>query len=99
MWLSKPNLDSAPMDQEDDPQSMDTGRQEAGKDRRTQRTATTMAERLRRGMTGEMAGDLQSLLTKSKPIITASDTVIGKPSVDLTPILLNFLLGHISSSS
>ena len=70
------------------------------KDRRlaTSRPTMTMAERLRRGMTGEMASDLQSLLTKSKPIIIASDTII-KPSVDLTQVLLNFLHDRITGAS
>ena len=59
----------------------------------------TLAERLRRkGLTAEIAGDLQALLTKSKPIITASDRIIGKPVVDLTQILLTFLHEHVGSS-
>ncbi|KAF9535154.1 hypothetical protein CPB83DRAFT_781281 [Crepidotus variabilis] len=99
MWLSKPDFDNAPLDTEDDPQAMDTGRQDSGRDRRGQRSSLTMAERLRRGMTGEMAGDLQSLLTKSKSIMTASDTIIGNPSVDLTQILLNFLHERINAAS
>ncbi|KDR84406.1 hypothetical protein GALMADRAFT_237258 [Galerina marginata CBS 339.88] len=101
MWLSKPDFDSTPVDADtDDPQAMDASRPDNTKDRRqTRSTSITMAERLRRGMTGEMAGDLQSLLTKSKPIFTASDTVIGKPSVDITQVLLTFLHGRIGSSS
>lgn len=62
--------------------------------------AVTLAERLRRkGLTAEIAGDLQALLTKSKPIITASDRIIGKNAVDLTQILLIFLHEHVGSSS
>ncbi|KAF8967477.1 nucleoporin subcomplex protein binding to Pom34-domain-containing protein [Flammula alnicola] len=100
MWLSKPDFESTPVDADADEQAMDASRLDGTKDRRsTARSSMTMAERLRRGMTGEMAGDLQSLLTKSKPIITASDIVIGKPSVDLSQVLLNFLHERIGGSS
>ncbi|KAJ3512033.1 hypothetical protein NLJ89_g3758 [Agrocybe chaxingu] len=110
MWLSKPDFDSTPVDAEaEDVQAMamDTSARpgaEQGKDsgaggRRAPRSSMTMAERLRRGMTGEMAGDLQTLLTKSRPIIVASDKVLGKPSVDLTQVLLNFMHERIGGSS
>jgi len=48
---------------------------------------------------GEIAGDLQALLVKSKPVFAASDQVIGKPSVDLTQIMLSFLQEHVGNSS
>ncbi|KAF8887259.1 hypothetical protein CPB84DRAFT_1837740 [Gymnopilus junonius] len=109
MWLSKPDFDSAPqsMDADAEGDAMDISRADVigAKERRgttttpSTRSSITMAERLRRGMTGEMAGDLQSLLTKSKPIIIASDTIIGKPSVDLTQVLLNFLHERITGPS
>lgn len=99
MWLSKPGFDAAPADSDmEETQGMDASRPDGGKERRPTRSMT-MAERLRRGMTGEMAGDLQSLLTKSKPILVASDTIIGGPSTDLTQILLNFLHERIGGSS
>lgn len=96
MWLSKPDFDSSPAgEQENEDQIMDTASKlDTGKEstRRAARSAmTTMAERLRRGMTGEMAGDLQSLLNKSKVMFTASNAVIGKGSTDISQILLNFL--------
>lgn len=106
MWLSKPDFDrtATPLDppDPDDPQAMDTSRTTDSlvvvKDRRP-RSSIIMAERLRRGITGEMAGDLQSLLTKSKAIIELSDGVIGKPSIDITQILLNFLHDRVISTS
>ena len=103
MWLSKPDFDRTPLDPDaDDPQAMDTSRTADSlvvvKERRP-RSSIIMAERLRRGITGEMAGDLQSLLTKSKAILQSSDGVIGKPSIDITQILLNFLHDRISTSS
>lgn len=96
MWLSKPEFDVSMPDQdtEEQQQSMELQRSELGtapKERRAQRPAVSLAERLRRGMTGEMAADLQSLLNKSKPVIAKSDAVIGSGSVDLTQILSNFL--------
>jgi nuclear pore complex protein Nup188 len=102
MWLSKPDFDRTHLDADpDDPQTMDILRADslvAVKDRRP-RSSITMAERLRRGMAGEMAGDLQSLLMKSKAIMQSSDGVIGKPSIDITQILLNFLHDCIGTSS
>lgn len=92
MWLSKPEFDVPPTDAEgEEPQATDIQRAEVSKERRASRPSMTMAERLRRGMTGEMASDLQSLLNKAKPIIAKSDSVLGKPGVDLTQVLLNFL--------
>ncbi|KAJ6601217.1 nucleoporin subcomplex protein binding to Pom34-domain-containing protein [Mycena vulgaris] len=93
MWLSKPDFDvnsSHDMDTEDQP---DVGREE----RRAPRTSLSLADRLRRGVTGEMASDLQSLLNKAKPIIAKSDAVLGSPGVDLTQVLSNFLHDRIIS--
>ncbi|KAF8885802.1 nucleoporin subcomplex protein binding to Pom34-domain-containing protein [Infundibulicybe gibba] len=100
MWLSKPEFDVPPSDTEMEEQSMDAPKSDvpSAKDRRTARSSS-LAERLRRGMTGEMAADLQSLLTKSKPIILSSNTITGKESIDLTPILLHFLHEHIITPS
>lgn len=94
MWLSKPEFDVAAPDADAD-ESMDVQRTDTSKERRPPRPSMSLAERLRRGMTGEMAADLQSLLNKSKPIITKSDTVIGKENVDLTQVLSNFLQERI----
>ncbi|KAG5653361.1 hypothetical protein H0H81_000862 [Sphagnurus paluster] len=95
MWLSKPEFDAPqPAEEEEASLSMsvDVQRADAQKEhRRTRTAALTLGERLRRGMTGEMAADLQSLLSKAKPVIAKSDTVLGKESVDLTQILSNFL--------
>ncbi|KAJ7492060.1 nucleoporin subcomplex protein binding to Pom34-domain-containing protein [Mycena latifolia] len=93
MWLSKPDFDvnsSNDMDTEDQP---DVGRDE----RRAPRASLSLTDRLRRGVTGEMASDLQSLLNKSKPIIAKSDAVLGYPGVDLTQVLSNFLQDRIIS--
>ena len=80
---------------------MDTARTDSlvvVKERRP-RSSISMAEQLRCGMTGEMAGDLQSLLTKSKAIMQSINGVIGKPSLDITQVLLNFLHDRVGTLS
>ena len=62
------------------------------------RGGVSLTERMRRGMAGEIVGDLHALLMRSKGVIAASGQVIGKPSVDLTQILLNFLHERVGSS-
>lgn len=93
MWLSKPEFESSAGDTDMDEQhsgERDTGQKtDASKQRRVRVGSATLAERLRRGMTGEMAADLQSLLNKAKPMLqTGSD-------VDLTGILANFLRDRV----
>ncbi|KAG6845532.1 hypothetical protein H0H87_007776 [Tephrocybe sp. NHM501043] len=91
--------DVVPAAEEEESMSVDTQRADASKaDRRAQRTSMTIGERLRRGMTGEMVTDLQSLLNKSKPIIAKSNEVIGKESVDLTQVLSRFLNDRVGMS-
>jgi nuclear pore complex protein Nup188 len=92
----KPEFEGEQTDMDADDHSMESSRLESTKERR-QAPRSTLATRMRRGMTGEMVGDLQALLSKSKPLITASDKVIGKQSIDLTQVLLNFLREHIPS--
>ena len=100
MWISKPDFDTSPADAEnDDLQAMDASRADGTNEKRHSRSSITMAERLRRGMTGEMAADLHSLLMKSKPILVASDTIIGGTSVDFSQILLKFLHERIGCST
>lgn len=68
----------------------------------TGRSATTssMAERLRRGMTGDMASDLQALLNKAKPLIAKCDQVVGgKGGVDVMGVLSVFLQERVVGSS
>lgn len=109
MWLSKPDFESAVTITEDDAPILGTGtafdstridslREKKAAPAASPRTSITLAERLRRGM-GEIAGDLQALLVKSKPVFAASDQVIGKPSVDLTQIMLSFLQEHVGNSA
>ncbi|KAF9445018.1 hypothetical protein P691DRAFT_777875 [Macrolepiota fuliginosa MF-IS2] len=109
MWLSKPDFEhstSPDMDIETDSSAMamDASRPEASLKERVRGSARTvqslsMAERLRRGMTSEMASDLKELLNKAKPIIAKSGTIVGKESVDIVQILINFLQDHISSTA
>lgn len=102
MWLSKPEFDaksggvgSAEMDT-DEPSPEQKGLDSlSGKERRGQRRATvSMADRLRRGMTGEMATDLQTLLEKTKPVMEKAQKFAGEDT-DIIAILSHFLKEHI----
>lgn len=97
MWLSKPEFDASTPDADvEDQQPVDIQRLD-GKERRGGRTPLSLAERLRRGMTGEMASDLLSLLTKAKPLLARSNAFIGKDSIDMTQILIHFLHERIAT--
>ncbi|KAK0465499.1 uncharacterized protein EV420DRAFT_1760167 [Desarmillaria tabescens] len=91
MWLSKPDFEATNDVDMDEP---DIPRQD--KERRVPRPSLTVADRMRRGMTGEMAADLQSLLTKSRDVIKSTDAVIGAPGVDVIPLLSTFIHERIS---
>lgn len=102
MWLSKPEFDaksggvvSAEMDA-DEPLPEQKGLESlSGKERRGQRRATvSMADRLRRGITGEMATDLQTLLEKTKPVMEKARKLVGDDA-DIVIILSHFLKEHI----
>lgn len=102
MWLSKPEFDiksggvgSADMDT-DEPVPEQKGLESmSGKERRGQRRATvSMADRLRRGMTGEMATDLQTLLEKTKPVMEKAQRLV-EDDADIIDVLLHFLKEHI----
>lgn len=100
-WLSKPEFD-APVDEaEADDMLVEGPGGDAAvsslKERRAARKASmSLAERLRRGMTGEMAADLQGLLGKAKPVIAKSAVVLGEKDVDLTQVLAYFVQERIS---
>lgn len=98
MWLSKPEFDATTNEMDTDEKVSDIPLSESVKDRR-RRQSMTMAERLRRGMTGEMASDLQSLIGKAKPIIAKTEVILGNKDIDLTDILLRFVSEHISLPS
>ena len=102
MWLLKPDFEpSATVSGGGDSMTLD-GEDERmdGKEHRSHaRPSASLAERVRRGMTGELAADLQALITKAKPIIEKSDGVLdpsGKgKGVDLTDVLGKFLLERV----
>ena len=100
MWLSKPE-DSGEVGADVIDMSMDEDSQ-----RRTidmvvssgpgRKSVSTFADRLKSGMTGEMASDLHSLLNKAKPIVAKSNDLIGAGGqVDLTDVLSLFLTEHV----
>lgn len=67
------------------------------RDRRLKRRSMTLADRLRRGMTGEMTMDLQALMTRAKPVVLKSQEFLGKEVVDILPILVNFVEERVNS--
>lgn len=80
MWLVKSEAELGTNDMETD--SIDDSSE------RRQRGSLVLHDRLRRGMTGELAADIQSLIQKSKPIIAKTK---AKAAPDLTQILSSFL--------
>ncbi|KAJ3787715.1 nucleoporin subcomplex protein binding to Pom34-domain-containing protein [Lentinula aff. detonsa] len=97
MWLSKPELESPTVEADGEDQNMAEYQKPEPKERRGPRVS--LGTRLRRGMTGEMAMDAQTLLNKAKPIIIKTDTILGKGKVDICGILATFLQTHIISPS
>ncbi|KAG2343590.1 hypothetical protein BDR05DRAFT_933045 [Suillus weaverae] len=85
MWLSKPEFDAAEMDSEDHvPQTIDM--RESSK-----RPSRALTDRIRRGMPGEMATDLEKLLKQAKPILQQSVGDKRNVKGDLTQVLLRFM--------
>ena len=86
------------MDDHPDSQGLSADIVAKDRDRRARRKSSTLADRLRRGMTGEMAGDLQALVAKAKPVLEKCTEILGSGSVDLTHVLENFVEDHMGSS-
>ncbi|KAJ4472474.1 nucleoporin subcomplex protein binding to Pom34-domain-containing protein [Lentinula edodes] len=93
MWLSKPEFEAPPADPDGEDQTMADSQKPEPKERRGPRIS--LGTRLRRGMTGEMAMDIQTLLTKAKPIVAKTDTISGERQVNICEILSTFLQNHI----
>jgi nuclear pore complex protein Nup188 len=91
LWLAKPELDT-PGGGEADPEDamMADGPRDGAKDRKAKRT--TIAERLSRGMSGEMADDLESLLKTGKAALQEHG---ADSKQNLAAILLNFFKNHL----
>lgn len=91
MWLAKPEFDINGNDMETD-EKVVKEIQSPEKDRRvTRRQSLNLTERLRRGMTGEMAADLQALLVRAKPVVSKSQATLDNKAVDLTEVLSQFV--------
>ncbi|KZT70286.1 hypothetical protein DAEQUDRAFT_667965 [Daedalea quercina L-15889] len=100
MWLAKPEFEAGSGDMDEDmsmrAETPPGPAVEAHALKARRRSSMPLAERLRRGMTGEMAGDLLGLLNKAKPLVAKSTEVLGEENVDLTPILVRFVEERIS---
>ena len=94
IWLSKPDFDPAATEAEAEEHGHSHSAQlDASKGR----APRALAERLKRGMTGEMTADLQALLMRAKPVLAKSEEVLGKSEggKDLTQVLSRFLTERI----
>lgn len=104
MWLTKHDVEMSGEMELDDQQQPDSHghglradaspmlNKERDRERRMKRKSLTLADRLRRGMTGEMTMDLQSLVVKAKPVVQKTTEMVGKPDdVDLVPALATFI--------
>jgi nuclear pore complex protein Nup188 len=68
-------------------------------DARKAPTSFSLAERLRRGMTGEIASDLISALNKARPILTKADSMVGdKVDGELMVLLAGFIKERVAAS-
>jgi nuclear pore complex protein Nup188 len=94
MWITKPEDDSAYKDVDnDDYLELGESGYRMGEDpgARSRQPRTALADRVRRGMRGEIVEDLQGLLTRAKPIIAKSDSLLGNKTPDISQILSDFL--------
>ncbi len=107
LWLSKPEFDAPAADADGDDMMVVVGgdhhHHQLGesasasvRERRARKASLTMAERLRRGMRGEMAADLQALLGKARPVVAKSAGVLGAGDGDLTQVLAYFVQERIA---
>ncbi|KAF8433047.1 nucleoporin subcomplex protein binding to Pom34-domain-containing protein [Boletus edulis BED1] len=94
MWLAKPDFDPVATEAEAEEYSHSHN---APLDANKGRAPRALAERLRRGMTGEMTADLQALLTRARPVLAKSEEVLSKSEggKDLTLVLSRFLTERI----
>ncbi|KAF5392573.1 hypothetical protein D9757_002255 [Collybiopsis confluens] len=96
MWLLKPEFEAPPGEADIEEQNMDVQKTEA-RERRGRRLS--LGARFRRGMTGEMAAEVQALLTKARPVIAKTDTILGKGQTDISGALSTFIQNHVISPS
>ena len=115
LWLSKNDVEQDATDVDDlQNQSVGPGADGHGyggradlgmsgtKERRLRRKSQslTLAERLRRGMTGEMTMDLQTLVSKAKAAVAGGTEPLEKAeSADIFVVLQSFLEDRMQSAS
>ncbi|EKM59899.1 uncharacterized protein PHACADRAFT_138237 [Phanerochaete carnosa HHB-10118-sp] len=94
LWLAKPEFDVTGHEMDAEPSEIDVAVPD--KERRVAlRKSMTLTERIRRGMSGEMAADLQALITRAKPIVGKSQATLENKSVDITQVLSVFVQERI----
>jgi nuclear pore complex protein Nup188 len=106
LWTAKPDLDEhmhGDVDA-DDGEALDKSTSDRlglsawkpGSSPEARKSSMSTSDRLRRGMTGEIATDFMSMLKKARPLLLKLDD--GKKNVDLVGVLAEFLQQHVSSS-
>ncbi|KIK70479.1 hypothetical protein GYMLUDRAFT_209663 [Collybiopsis luxurians FD-317 M1] len=93
MWLSKPEFEAPSGEVDSEDQTMADIQKAEAKERRGRRLS--LGARFRRGMTGEMAAEVQALLNKAKPVIEKTDAILGKGQVDILGVISIFIQNHI----
>lgn len=94
LWLAKPEFDVTGHEMDTEPSEVDV--QVPDKERRAAlRKSMTLADRMRRGMSGEMAADLQALIMRAKPVVAKSQATLDNKPVDLTQVLSLFVQERI----
>ncbi|GJE87499.1 nucleoporin subcomplex protein binding to Pom34-domain-containing protein [Phanerochaete sordida] len=86
LWLAKPEFDVTGHEPDAEPGEADGA---------ALRKSVTLTERIRRGMSGEMAADLQALVVRAKPVVAKSQTTLDGKAVDITQVLAVFVQERI----
>ncbi|KAA1466701.1 hypothetical protein DENSPDRAFT_811950 [Dentipellis sp. KUC8613] len=102
-WLAKPEIADARSESAAGAGAGDAEMEDAPRERAMRRQSVTLSERLRRGMSGEMAGELKALLEKARGVLEksvgAGAATGGGKDVDVTRVLVNFLNERVVGST
>ena len=104
-WVTNPDLldvgAGADAESTDDQLVGDTASMNQSERRGPRREPMVMTERMRRGLTGEISGELKAVLEKARSLLAKSQqTAADKQSaVDITNVLLSFLNHRVIGST
>ncbi|KAH9062300.1 hypothetical protein EDB87DRAFT_336049 [Lactarius vividus] len=103
-WVTNPDLmldAGAGADAESADEVGDSGSLNQSERRGPRREPTVMTERMRRGLTGEISGELKAVLEKARSLLAKSQQPAAdkQSAVDITNVLLNFLNHRVIGST